>query len=70
MTAPSNPKRTNLFIFFFSFNFNVKIKGIVLILELYHPYVGMNRIRLRGYHLSRQQTAPLDKSGAKVDKNV
>ena len=30
------------------------------IVELYHPYVGMIRIRLRGYHLSRQLTAPLD----------
>ncbi len=40
----------------------------MLNLELYHPYVGIARIRLRGYHLSRQQTAPLDNSGAKVQQ--
>lgn len=34
--------------------FNVQKGGIVLILELYHPYVGITRIRFRGYHLSRQ----------------
>jgi len=46
----------------FKFN-NVKKGDCYRYLKLYHPYVGIARIRLRGYHLSRQLTAPLDNFG-------
>jgi hypothetical protein len=66
---PADQKETfSSSLLMFKFN-NVKKGDCYRYLKLYHPYVGIARIRLRGYHLSRQLTAPLDNFGGKITKN-